>query len=101
MLVAHGAGQGAAIARAVVVAEAGDAARALTLLDELASDRLARHQPYHVARARVLELLGSRRAAIACLDAALSLTRDPHVAAYLAHRRGSLAAETADHDSGS
>ena len=86
-----GAGLGARIAHAVVVAEAGDAERALAILADLPADRVARHQPFHVARARVLELLGRTQDAIACLEVAKALTRDPAIAVYLEERCAELA----------
>lgn len=56
------------MALAVVTLETGAADRALAVLDGLAAERVARYQPYWVARARVLGALGQgaeRRAALA------------------------------------
>jgi RNA polymerase sigma-70 factor, ECF subfamily len=83
LLVRHTDGIGARIGRAVVMAERGDAARALTELDALAPERVARHQPYWVARARVAAQAGRADDAEASLGTALSLTEDPAVQAHL------------------
>ncbi|NDV00818.1 RNA polymerase sigma factor [Pseudoroseicyclus tamaricis] len=83
LLVGHTDGIGARIDQAVVMAERGDAARALTGLDALAADRVARHQPFFVARARVATLAGQAEEADASLGMALSLTTDPAVEAHL------------------
>jgi RNA polymerase sigma-70 factor (ECF subfamily) len=91
LLVQHTDGIGARIGRAVVVAERGDAARALADLDALAPDRVARHQPYWVARARVAALAGRAEDAAASLATALSLTEDPAVRAHLEGVRGEAA----------
>jgi RNA polymerase sigma-70 factor, ECF subfamily len=84
LLVRHTDGIGARIGRAVVMAERGDAARALTELDALAPERVARHQPYWVARARVAAQAGRAQDAATSLGTALSLTEDPAVQAHLA-----------------
>jgi RNA polymerase sigma-70 factor (ECF subfamily) len=81
---------GARIGRAVVTAERGDPAAALAELDALDPDRVARHQPYWVARARAAALMGQGTTAVACLDTALALTEDPAVRAHLAQVRASL-----------
>jgi RNA polymerase sigma-70 factor (ECF subfamily) len=82
---------GARIGRAVVTAERGDPAAALAELDALDADRVARHQPYWVARARAAALAGQAATAAACLDTALGLTEDPAVRAHLTAVRASLA----------
>jgi RNA polymerase sigma-70 factor, ECF subfamily len=83
LLVRHTDGIGARIGRAVVMAERGGAARALADLDALAPDRVARHQPYWVARARIAAQAGQAEEAAASLGTALSLTEDPAVQAHL------------------
>jgi RNA polymerase sigma-70 factor (ECF subfamily) len=82
---------GARIGRAVVTAERGDPAAALAELDALDPDRVARHQPWWVARARAAALMGQGATAAACLDTALALTEDPAVRAHLTQVRASLA----------
>lgn len=81
---------GARIGHAVVMAERGDPTAAITELDALDPDRVARHQPYWVARARAAALAGQGATAAACLDTALALTEDPAVRAHLAQVRASL-----------
>ena len=91
LLVAHGGGLGARIARAAVIAEAGEPGRALAILEELPSERVAGHQPYYVARARMLQLLGQTQNAMDCLRLAQTLTLDPAITAYLGERCEELA----------
>jgi RNA polymerase sigma-70 factor (ECF subfamily) len=81
---------GARIGRAVVMAERGDPAAALAEFDAIDAGRVARHQPYWVARARAASLAGQRAAAAACLDTAMRLTDDPAVRAHLTAVRASL-----------
>jgi RNA polymerase sigma-70 factor, ECF subfamily len=89
LLVRHTDGIGARIGRAVVMAERGEAARALADLEGLAPDRVERHQPFWTARARVAALAGQAEDAAASLGRALSLTQDPAVQAHLdSLRRG-------------
>lgn len=74
---------GARIGRAVVLAEDGQPAAALEELDALPRDRVARHQPWWVARARVAALAGDDALRRACLRHAISLTDDPAVKDFL------------------
>lgn len=74
---------GGLVSRAVAHAEAGDAAGALAMLDELPRERVAAYQPWWVARARVLGLLDREADARPALETAIGLTEDPAVRAYL------------------
>jgi RNA polymerase sigma-70 factor, ECF subfamily len=96
LLVRHTDGIGARIGRAVVMAERGNADRALADLDALAPDRVARHQPFWVARARVAVQAEQLDAASMSLGIALSLTEDPAVRAHLEELRR----QTADGETG-
>lgn len=87
LLVRHTDGIGARIGRVVVMAERGDAARALADLDALAPERVARHQPFWVARAHVAALAEQAEDAANSLGTALSLTEDPAVRAHLEELR--------------
>jgi RNA polymerase sigma-70 factor (ECF subfamily) len=75
---------GARIGRAVVMAEAGDPAAARDALDALPLDRVAGHQPWWVARARVAALAGDSALRKECLGRAIGLTDDPAVKDFLA-----------------
>lgn len=90
LLVVQSDSIGARIGRAVVMAEAGDPAAALAELDALEPSRVARHQPWWVARARVAALAGDRGGAVASLRTAIDLTDDPAVRAYLEEQRAGL-----------
>ncbi|HET7774000.1 MAG TPA: DUF6596 domain-containing protein [Burkholderiaceae bacterium] len=81
VLVKHHANLGARVGQAVAVAEAGDPAAAVALLDALPEDA-AGYAPYWVARAHVLGLAGvpGRQAA---LQRAIGLTDDPRLRAFL------------------
>jgi RNA polymerase sigma-70 factor (ECF subfamily) len=81
---------GARIGRAVVMAESGAAALALAELDALDRKRVELHQPFWVARARVLALAGRGGDAASALLKAVELTDDPAVQAYLAAQRHAL-----------
>ncbi|MCB1449241.1 MAG: RNA polymerase subunit sigma-70 [Nitratireductor sp.] len=83
LLVQHTDNIGARIGRAVVLAERGGTAEALAELDALKSERVARHQPYWVARARVALLADHLEEAESTLETALSLTQDPALRAHL------------------
>ena len=61
------------INRAVAVAEVSGAAAALTELEALDAERLARFQPFHAVRAELLARLGRREEALAAYDQALAL----------------------------
>jgi RNA polymerase sigma-70 factor (ECF subfamily) len=84
LLVAQTDGIGARIGRAVVLAESGDPAAALADLDALDPARIATHQPFWVARARISRLSGDAATAQAALQRALALTDDPATRAFLA-----------------
>jgi RNA polymerase sigma-70 factor (ECF subfamily) len=74
---------GARIGRAVVMAEAGDPRRAAGELADLPPERVAAHQPWWVARARVAELAGDAEGHAGSLRQAIALTGDPAVKAFL------------------
>lgn len=83
---------GARIGRAVVVAEAGDPQRALEDLDALPKDRIAAHQPWWVARARIAELAGDSATRAESLARAIALTEDAAVRDFLADQHRTLRA---------
>ena len=83
LLVAQSDSIGARIGRAVVMADAGDAAMALTELDALPPDRVRTHQPWWVARGRIASLLGQPDMAAQALQVAIGLTRDGVVRQHL------------------
>lgn len=83
-LVAHWPSLGAQVGQAVAVAEAGEAARALALLDALDVARRASYAPYWVARAHVLRRLGHDDSA--ARERAIGLTEHPALRAFLAVR---------------
>lgn len=74
---------GAVVARAVAVAEAYGPDEGLTALDLLSAERVRLYQPYWVARAHMLTLLGDPMQAHACREKAIGLTQDPMMRAYL------------------
>jgi RNA polymerase sigma-70 factor (ECF subfamily) len=83
-LLVHQTGSlGAQIGRAVVLAEMGDTADALAFLDALPPDRVAHHQPWWVARARVATLAGNPALGRESLRRAIELTEDAAVRAFL------------------
>ena len=90
LLVAHSDGIGARIGRAVVMADAGDAAAASAELDGMAAERVAKHQPWWVARSHVALLAGRPLVAAASLAKAIDLTNDIAVRHHLAERLASL-----------
>lgn len=73
---------GIRISYAVVVAEAGDAGRALSLLDEV-QESLRDYQPYWAARGRVLQKLERNDEARRAFETAAGLTEDEAVRAFL------------------
>lgn len=81
VLVRHHPGLGARVGHAVAVAEAGEPAAAVSLLEELPPEA-AGYAPYWVARAHVLGLAGApgRQAA---LQRAIGLTDDPRLRGFL------------------
>lgn len=83
MLATFGNSMGATISRAVVIAENGDPARALEILDTLDQHRMRAHQPFWVARARIEDLSGDRMSAPRSLKLAISLTSDAAVTRHL------------------
>lgn len=83
LLARHVPSVGGTVALAVVTLETGAADRALALLDRLAAERIARYQPYWVARARVTRLLGRTADRDLALSRALDLTEDPALRRYL------------------
>ena len=74
---------------AVALAEAGDPARALRLLEALAPD-LADYQPYHAARAEFLARTGDTSAALEAYAMAIRMAASPADAAFLTRRRDRL-----------
>lgn len=75
--------------RAVAIAEAGDPARGLTLLEPL-TPLLEDFQPFHAARAALLARLGQTDDSRAAYDRALALTIAPQDAAFLGKARAAL-----------
>lgn len=73
---------GIRVSYAVVVAEAGDAGRALSLLDEV-QESLRDYQPYWAARGRVLQKLERNDEARRAFETAAGLTEDEAVRAFL------------------
>lgn len=92
LLVAQSDSIGARIGRAVVMAEAGNPAAALTALDALPRGRVERHQPWWVARSRIATLGGQRDAAARALTTAIALTTDKAVSAHLQDQLDRLSA---------
>jgi RNA polymerase sigma-70 factor (ECF subfamily) len=82
---------GAQIGRAVVLAETGDHRAAMAALDGLPQDRIANHQPWWVARARVASLTGSMGTKKECLRRAIDLTEDQAVRDFLLEHHAGLA----------
>lgn len=78
---------GAQIGRAVVLAESGDAAAALDLLDAMPQERVVLHQPWWVARARAAALAGNEALHKASLDRAIELTEDEALRNFLKSQR--------------
>lgn len=93
LLAAHHPGVGVLVARAAMLAEAGDPAAALEALAELPAERAAAYQPYWAARAHALRLVGRGAEAVAAYDRAIGLSEDEGVRAFL--RAGSRAARQA------
>jgi RNA polymerase sigma-70 factor (ECF subfamily) len=90
LLVTQTESVGARIARAVLLADAGDPQAGIAAIEALDPARIAGHQPYWVARSAILERLGRRHAAAAALAKAKTLTGDPAVRAHLEDRRKAL-----------
>lgn len=83
LLVEQTGSLGAQIGRAVVIAESGDPASALDALNALPGERMAGHQPWWVARARVLALAGNPGDQAAALRRAIALTEAGAVRDFL------------------
>ncbi|AEG93173.1 RNA polymerase sigma factor [Ramlibacter tataouinensis] len=90
-LVAQAPTIGARIGHAVALAEAGDAAGGLALLEALVAPGLASHQPYWVALAHLRRACGHAGPAREALQRAIGLTPDPRVRAYLLREIDALA----------
>ena len=72
--------------RAVAIAESGDAAGALALVDSLDVDRLAGYQYLHSTRGELLRRLGRRPEARSAYSRALELTTDQRERRFLRRR---------------
>lgn len=83
LLVAQTGSLGARIGQAVVMAEAGDPHAALAALEAMPQDRVAGHQPWWVARARIAALAGDVGLRIESLGRAIALTEDAAVRDFL------------------
>jgi RNA polymerase sigma-70 factor (ECF subfamily) len=86
LLVAHTDAIGSRIGRAVVIAEGGDPDAALIELEGLPADKVAKYQPWWVARSHVAHLAGQSAIASTSLRQAIDLTLDAAVKAHLAAR---------------
>ena len=75
---------------AVALAEAGDPARGLAMVEALAAD-LADFQPFHAARAALLAMTGDRAGARAAYARAIAEAPGPAEAAFLWARLARLA----------
>lgn len=79
------------INRAVALAETGELAAGISVLDELSADpRMARYQPYWAARADLLARANRPAEAHEAYGRAIELADDRAVKAYLEGRRGRL-----------
>jgi predicted RNA polymerase sigma factor len=74
---------------AVAMAEAGDPATALRVLDDI-SATLGDYPPYHAAAAALHAKAGAREAALAAYARAIALAASPQDAAFLTARRDAL-----------
>lgn len=86
VLVQHHASLGAQVGQAVAVAESGEPATAVALLDGLQNEATS-YAPYWVARAHVLGLAGAPGREDA-LQRAIGLTDDPRLRDFLVAQRG-------------
>ncbi|MFP5076585.1 RNA polymerase sigma factor [Rhizobium sp. YIM 134829] len=84
---------GARIGRALAVSQGKEAARGLALLDEIAEEAIAHHQPYWAARADLLARAGRRGEADDAYGRTIGLSRSPAIRAFLTERRQSAALE--------
>ena len=78
---------GAQIAHAVAVAHARDARAGLALLEAIAADRVASHQPWWAARAHLLAMDEAHDAAAAAFGRTLALTVEPRLRDWIETRR--------------
>lgn len=78
---------GAALGRAVAHADHGDAGEALAILNGLPGRAVTSHQPYWVAQAHVLEVLGRKIEASEAREKAIALTSDPAQLDFLMKQR--------------
>ena len=83
LLVSQTGSLGAQIGRAVIWAEAGEPQAASDALDALPADRVAAHQPWWVARARVAALTGDLAQQRNSLRRAIDLAEDSAVRNFL------------------
>lgn len=74
---------GAILGLAAVLAEVGEAAKALAILDGLDEGAIRAHQPYWVTRAKVLHVLGQTAAAERSFQTAHDLTESDAVRGFL------------------
>ncbi len=77
---------GAAVGRAVALAQAGNAAAGLAALDAIPTNSITNYQPYWAARGHLLHLLKRDDEARHCWNRAAALTDDPALRKYLAQR---------------
>ena len=78
---------GAQIAHAVAVAHARDARAGLALLEAIAADRVASHQPWWAAHAHLLAMDEAHDAAAAAFGRTLALTVEPRLRDWIETRR--------------
>lgn len=81
-----------ALNRAVALAECGDPAQALALVEALESE-LSDYQPFHAARAALLARLGRHADSRIAYDAAIRLAPSPTDAAFLVRAKENLPSE--------
>jgi predicted RNA polymerase sigma factor len=79
-------GVGAAVGRAVALAQAGRAEAGLAALETIPVERVTSYQPYWAARGHVLRLLGREAEANAAFTRAAGLTDDPALRTHLTER---------------
>lgn len=83
LLVAHCPTVGVRVAQAAALLEAGAPGESLVLLEQIDVDDARNYQPYWVTLAHVLSATGDRAAAAQARDAAVRLTQDASVRAFL------------------
>ena len=83
LLVAHCPTVGVRVAQAAALLEAGAPGESLVLLQQIDVDDARNYQPYWVTLAHVLSATGDRAAAAQARDAAVRLTQDASVRAFL------------------